>query len=102
MSLLSDRKTGEVVVAFAGDGGGVAELTWGQREIWAAFELAGRSIGLGGSMGGPPEGTVGDVGVVLRFSMSRQQALRTRFHLDERGRPDQQVVAEAGQVTVDL
>jgi len=102
MSVLLDRKTGEVVVAFAGDGGGIAELTWGQREIWAAFELAGHSIGLGGSMAVPPETTVDDVVAVLRFSMSRHQALRTRFHLDDRGRPDQQVVAEAGEVTVDL
>src|SRR3954470_4450645 len=99
MSLLSDRKTGEVVVAFAGDGGGVAELTWGQREIWAAFEVAGRSIGLGGSMAVAPETTVDDGVGALRFSMSRHQALRTRFRLDERGRPQQQVVAEAGVVT---
>lgn len=95
-------KTDEITVRFAGPDTGTAPLTWGQREIWVPIELAGRTLGLGGAMPVPSTTTVDEVATVLRFAMSRHQALRTRFECDGNGRPVQQLVGQAGTVALDV
>lgn len=95
-------KSGEVAVPFAGEGSGTADMTWGQREIWASIELAGRSIGLGGAMRLPPGGTLEDCAAVLGFSIGRHQALRTRFECDASGRPVRQSLVDSGQIALDI
>jgi hypothetical protein len=97
VATLSER----IPVTFEGEGSGVADLTWGQREIWAAFALAGHSIGMGGSMALPPGTTVAEAVRVLRFSLQRHQALRTRFECDERGHPVRQVLHASGEIRLD-
>ena len=79
----ADFKTGEIPVSFAGADAGEAELTWGQREIWASCELQGQSLGIGGTMVMPPGTTVDDFVAVLRLAMTRHQSLRTRFRCDD-------------------
>jgi hypothetical protein len=91
-----------VLVGFEGDGSGVDELTWGQREIWAAFELADASIPTGGAMALPAGTTVDEAVHVLRFAMSRHQSLRTRYRCDERGHPVAQVLAAAGEIAMEI
>lgn len=95
-------KTDEVTVDFAGSDAGTAPLTWGQREILVPMELAGRTFGLGGAMPIPPTTTVDEVATVLRFAMSRHQALRTRFDCDATGRPVRQIVGRVGTVSLDV
>jgi hypothetical protein len=92
----------QVPIHFAGTGAGITELTWGQRELWAAVELAGRWIVLGGWMPVPEGTTVASLARLMRFVMSRHQSLRTRFACDERGRPVQQVIPAAGETVLDV
>src|SRR5580700_8053083 len=82
-----DAMTEKVVVQFAGDGSGVAELSWGQREIWSVIQAKDNSLPMGGARALPPGQTVADVADGLRFIMSRHQALRTRLRFG----PDGQV-----------
>lgn len=94
--------TEQVPVRFRGDGEGTAELTWGQRELWAAVELAGRWIVLGGWMPVPEGTTVESLTRLMSFVMSRHQSLRTRFNCDEQGRPVEQVVVAEGETVLDV
>jgi Condensation domain len=94
--------TEAIPINFEGPGSGSAPMTWGQREIWAACEVQGRTLAMGGAMASPSGSTVDDVAAVLRFAISRHQALRTRFRCDDGGRPVEQVVAGHGEVTLDV
>ena len=89
-----------IAVDFSGAGSGVAELTWGQREIWSAMVRQGW-LRLGGVMPLPAGRTTDDVVAELRFMMSRFPSLRTRLRFDAAGRPTQELFA-SGQVVLEV
>jgi hypothetical protein len=90
-----------VLVAFEGEGAGVAELSWGQREIWSVMRSVGRSLYLGGARPLPAGRTADDVAGDLRFIMTRHQSLRTRLRFMADGTP-RQVVADVGEVPLEI
>src|SRR5215472_7464121 len=90
-----------VVVPFEGEGAGVAELSWGQREIWSVMRSVGRSLYLGGARPLPAGRTADDVAGDLRFIMTRHQSLRTRLRFMADGTP-RQVVADSGEVPLEI
>src|SRR6185437_306848 len=93
--------TDKVVVQFAGDGSGVAELSWGQEEIWFVIQDKDNSLPMGGVRALPPGQSVADVAAGLSFIMSRHQALRTRLRFGPDGRA-RQVVHASGEITLDV
>ena len=90
-----------ILVPFEGDGSGVAELTWGQRRIWAATRISGLSINMGGAVRVPPGITVEGVAASLRFLVGRHQTLRTRLELTADGEP-RQAVAARGELPLEV
>lgn len=86
-----------VGVPFDGDGSGVEELTWGQREIWRSIRHRESSLIVGGAVAMPPGYTVGEMADTLRYIMRRHQSLRTRLTFAADGRPMQSLAA-AGEV----
>lgn len=93
--------TSEVLVPFHGEGAGVGELTWGQQEIWSSMRRTGHTFNIGGTMPLAAGTPVEEIATILRFMVSRHQALRTRLVFDgpsgSAGFP-QQVVAESGEI----
>jgi hypothetical protein len=93
--------TDRVIVQFAGDGSGVAELSWGQTSIWSAILLKGDSLPMGGVRALPSGQTVADVATGLSFILSRHQSLRTRMRMAPDGHP-LQVVHASGEITLEV
>ncbi len=93
--------TQRVIVRFEGDGSGVAELSWGQHEIWSAMQDKGDSLPFCGVRALPPGRTVADVAAGLRLIMSRHQSLRTRLRLDLDGQT-RQVVHACGEIMLEV
>jgi hypothetical protein len=93
--------TDTVIVRFEGAGSGVAELSWGQHEIWQVMLDKGDSLPIGGVRALPPLQTVADVAAGLRFAMSRHQSLRTRLRLVPGGLP-KQVVHTSGEIALEV
>src|SRR5215469_12591160 len=91
----------KVVVQFAGDGSGVAELSWGQEVIWSVIQDKDNSLPMGGARALPPGQTLADVAAGLSFIMSRHQALRTRLRLGPDGQTQQEVHA-SGTITLEV
>ncbi len=91
--------TDRVVVAFAGEGSGVEEMSWGQWEIWLAMVAQESSLPLGGTKPLPPGTTVEDIADELRYLMGRYQSMRTRLRFDGTGRP-RQVLVDSGETTL--
>jgi hypothetical protein len=90
-----------VVIPFAGEGSGVAELTWGQLSIWQSIELAGQSRTVTGQTPLPPDVTVQSIAGILGWLVSRHQSLRTRYRL--RGdRPPLQECFASGELSMEL
>lgn len=90
-----------ISVPFSGEGSGIGELTWGQREILRAVRLSGHSIFLGGVTPLPESWTVDDVVLRVRFLMRRHQSLRTRLVRDARGGA-KQVLSASGELVIEL
>jgi len=90
-----------ITVAFAGGGGGVEELSWGQRDIWLVMVRQKFWLPIGGWKRLPEGTTVQDVAEELRYLMSRYQSMRTRLRFDDDGRPSQ-VVFSAGEIGLDV
>jgi hypothetical protein len=90
-----------ISVPFGGEGSGIGELTWGQREILRAARLSRRSIVLGGVTPLPESWTVDDVVLRVQFLMRRHQSLRTRLVRDIRGGV-KQALSASGELTVEL
>jgi hypothetical protein len=86
-----------MMVPFHGDGFGVAELSWGQREIWTAMQTQQSWIPIGGAGPIPPEHDVNYFVAALGFMVSRHQSLRTRLRFEPDGSV-RQVVADRGEV----
>jgi Condensation domain len=93
--------TDTVIVRFEGAGSGVAELSWGQHEIWCVMRDKGDSLPIGGVRSLPPGQSVADVAAGLRFIMSRHQSLRTRLRLASEGLP-RQVVHARGEIALEV
>jgi hypothetical protein len=90
-----------ILVPFQGEGSGVGELSWGQREMWPAVCRDRTSMGVGGVLPLPADATVQDVVNAVRFMMSRHQSLRTRMVFDAGDEP-RQVVSEAGELSLEI
>ena len=93
--------TRQIVVPFEGEGSGVGELTWGQREIWPAMQDQRSSFSIGGVLSLPPGRTADDVAADLRFIMGRHASLRTRLRFAADGHV-QQVVARSGAALLEV
>jgi hypothetical protein len=93
--------TDAVIVRFEGDGSGVADLSWGQEEIWSTMRAKGDALCMGGARVLPAGQTVADVADGLRYLMSRHQALRTTLRFDPGGRT-RQVVHDHGEITLEV
>jgi hypothetical protein len=93
--------TQSVIVHFEGDGSGVAELSWGQAEIWSVMQDKADALPMGGARALPPGQTVADVAAGLRFIMSRHQSLRTRLRCGPDGQT-RQVVHAAGEIALEV
>ncbi|HXP20967.1 MAG TPA: condensation domain-containing protein [Streptosporangiaceae bacterium] len=91
----------KVLVPFAGEGSGIAELSWGQQVIWRGIEARGAPIWLPGLEPIARGKTVQDVADLLSFLMSRYQSLRTRLLISDDGHV-QQVVSSSGEVALDV
>jgi hypothetical protein len=90
-----------VAISFAGEGSGVAELTWGQLSIWQSLEVSGQSRTLTGVTPLPPGATVEHVAKVIGWLVGRHQALRTRYRL--RGdTPPLQECFPAGELSMEI
>lgn len=89
-----------VTVPFSGDGEGVAELTWGQRDILQAMARQG-GLYIGGAVPLPAEATVQYAADVLGSMVSHFPSLRTKLRFDARGRAVQELHA-SGEVVLDV
>jgi Condensation domain len=90
-----------MVVHFAGEGSGVAELSWGQLEILGAMERQRTWMPLPDKQPLPAGTTLEDVAEWLRYLMNRHQVLRTRFRFSADGQPCQ-VLHASGDIAVDV
>ncbi len=91
-----------VPVHFEGDGGGVGELSWGQREMWGNIHrCTDTQITLAGVAPLPPDSTVENMAAVFGYMLGRHQSLRTRIGSDNTGRL-RQVVAERGETHLEV
>jgi hypothetical protein len=93
--------TTRILLPFQGEGAGVAELTWSQQGIWQTMLRTGRTMNIGGTMALPAGTSVDAMAAMLRFVVSRHQALRTRLQFVSDG-PPQQVVSESGEVALEI
>jgi hypothetical protein len=94
---MSDR----IVVPFAGEGSGVAPLSWGQLELWIAIVRQKSWFPIGGVSALDPATTVADVAAELGYLLSRYQAMRTRLRFAADGTPEQVLVAD-GEITLEV
>ena len=86
-----------VRVRFEGHGSGIAELTWGQREIWRSIRQRESAMIVGGAFPLPAGTTLETMADTLRHLMSRYQSLRTRLVFSADGRP-MQSLASSGEI----
>jgi Condensation domain len=91
----------QVLIHFAGEGSGVAELTWGQRELWGAMQRQGTWMPLPIREPLPAGTTVEDMAEWLRYVMSRHQTIRTKLAYRPDG-PPRQVVHGSGDIAMDV
>lgn len=88
------------LVPFAGEGAGVAELSWGQQDLWNAMRRQQTWLPIGAVEPLPGGQTVEQAAADLRFLVSRNQTMRTRLRFDPDG--VKQVVSNAGAVPLDI
>jgi len=90
-----------VSVRFEGNGSGVEELSWGQRELWEAMRRQFTWMPMGYALPVAAGTTVDDVVAQLRFMMGRYQSMRTRVRRDPDGHA-RQVVAASGEIDLEV
>lgn len=90
-----------IAVPFAGEGAGEGDLSWGQRDIWAAMSSQDSSLALGGTKPFTPDTTLADVAGELSYLMGRYQSMRTRLRFGAGGRP-RQVLSPSGEVPLEV
>ncbi len=88
----------EILVPFHGEGSGVSDMTWGQKEIWWTMQRTGRTLNIGGAVELSAGLRLDEVTGMLRFLVSRHQALRTRLRFSAEAALPQQEVAASGEV----
>jgi len=93
--------TSRIPVPFSGEGAGTGELTWGQQGIWLTMGKTGRTMNIGGAMALPAGTPLAEMVAVLRYLVSRHQALRTRLAFGPDGTP-RQVVSASGEATLEV
>ncbi|MEV4516047.1 condensation domain-containing protein [Dactylosporangium sp. NPDC049525] len=93
--------TSRILVPFHGEGSGVADLTWAQLGIWQTMRRTGLSMNIGGTVPMPAGTSVRDMETLLRYLVSRHQALRTRLRFEPDG-STRQVVSESGELTLEV
>jgi hypothetical protein len=87
-------------VPFAGEGSGVAELSWGQRELWGGMQRQKTWMPLRAVRPLAPGTTLDQIVTDLRYLVGRHESLRTRLRFDPDG--VKQVVASAGELTMEI
>jgi len=90
-----------IPVRFTGDGAGVEELSWGQREIWLTMLRQRSWLPIGGWFRLPAGTTVAGIADELRWIMARYEPMRTRLRFTRDGRP-LQALADRGTVGLDV
>ena len=91
-----------IPVSFAGEGCGIAELSWGQQVMWRGLELTDFAPNILTGVTPLPDGTtVRDEAGMLSYLMGRHQSLRTKVQRGEDGQP-RQVVASSGEVDLEI
>jgi hypothetical protein len=86
-----------ILVPFAGEGTGEAELTFGQLGLWQSM-AKGVSRTVAYVAEPPPGTTVADVADMLGFMVGRHQSLRTTLHRRADGKLPCQRVSASGEV----
>jgi Condensation domain len=81
-----------IPIGFYGFDAGIEEVTWAQRTHWHNAEISGVTESAGGMMQLAEGTTVEDIVKLLRYIMSRHQALRTRIFVDAQGNLKQEVI----------
>ena len=88
-----------VRIVFEGEGAGVEELTWGQREIWHSMVLQNNPLSMGGRKALDAGTTVEDVADELTYLLTRFPSMRTRLRFDDGDdRPRQELFASGETV----
>nr|BFE61659.1 hypothetical protein GCM10020063_061850 [Dactylosporangium thailandense] len=90
-----------IPVRFTGDGAGLGELSWGQREIWLTMLRQRSWLPIGGWSRLAPGTTLADVADELCWIMRRYPPARTRLRFTAGGRPLQSV-ADRGTIGLDV
>lgn len=93
---LAEAVTSTVMVPFEGTGGGVAELSWGQAEIWSTIVHQESWMPIGGPAELPLAKDLDDVVAALRWMLGRHRSLRARIRFDPAGGVRQEV-ADRGE-----
>ncbi|MER7003901.1 condensation domain-containing protein [Dactylosporangium sp. NPDC000555] len=100
-SPLELRPVARIPVRFAGEGAGLGELSWGQREIWLTMLRQRSWLPIGGWSRLAPGTTLAGVADELRWIMTRYPPMRTRLRFTDDGRPLQSV-ADRGTIGLDV
>jgi Condensation domain len=93
--------TQAIKVPFVGDGKGVGQLTWAQRNIWRMMQMLGTPEMVGGVMPLDEGTSVENIVHLLSFIMSRHQSLRTRIRVEPDGTPVQ-MLSDSGEATLEV
>jgi Condensation domain len=92
-----------VLVGFAAQDSGTAEMTWGQLDVWRVMVSLNSWLPLGGTTQVAPGTRVADVADDLRYLMTRCPSMRTRLRFDAgAGARPVQVLFGSGQITLEL
>jgi hypothetical protein len=93
----------QILVPFEGDGAGVGQLSWGQRNIWIPVRRHHSSLIIGRARKLAAGVTIDDVAAQLRLLVSRHQSLRTRVEFDPAADRDaRQVLSSSGEIPVEI
>jgi hypothetical protein len=90
-----------LAVQFAGEGSGVATLSWGQQAVWRGIEVRGEPIILRGVYPLPDGKTVEDLAADIGRLVSRHQSLRTLFRPGGDNKLEQ-VVMSSGETLLEV
>ena len=101
---LAEAVTSTVMVPFEGTGGGVAELSWGQAEIWTTMVHQQSWMPIGGPAELPLGKDLDEIVAALGWMLGRHRSLRSRLRFEPDGRVRQEVAdrGEAPLLVVDV
>ncbi|MEU7876459.1 condensation domain-containing protein [Dactylosporangium sp. NPDC049140] len=90
-----------VGVPFAGDGGGVGPLSWGQQSIWKEMATSGSSLAMSAVRALEPGATLDRFVDEYSFYLSRYQSMRTLLRFAPDGSVSQ-VVVDSGTAEIEV